>query len=301
MRGKSVRLWLMSTVLLGTVILFGWYIRSHPEHITQLRTLEPKWIIFILLANVGGIAALTGLYQVLVRLVDVRLQATENILLTVYSSVANFFGPLQSGPGVRAAYLKAKYDLPVKRYVLVTLIAYAAYAVLSAFCMLVGTRPWWQTLLAVAGAACLSVLVIRALTRRRAAGVSRLNLTAPLLIGVLLCTALQILFITIRYYLSLRASGTEVSLGQALSYTGAANFALFVSVTPDGIGIREAFLLFSQNIHGVSTPDIVAASVVDRATYVLFLGLLFIFALSLHAKERITHIGRGSSTKKALH
>jgi uncharacterized membrane protein YbhN (UPF0104 family) len=94
------------------------------------------------------------------------------------------------------------------------------------------------------------------------------------------------MFIGLRYYLALLASGAHVSLGQAVSYTGAANFALFVSVTPDGIGIREAFLLFAQRIHHVSTDAIVTANIIDRATFVVFLGVLFLVALGLHAKDR---------------
>lgn len=288
-------------VLMGTFIAFAWYLTTHPEQMTQLKETSPGWLILILLANIGGMTALVGLYQVLVRMVGVRLPATENMLLTIYSSIANFFGPLQSGPGVRAAYLKAKHGLPLKRYVLVTLVAYAAFAVLSAFCLAVGTRPWWQTGLAVLGAVCASTLVIRWLSKRNRSESNHLILSAPLVSGVIVFTALQILFLTFRYYLSLRASGTDVSLGQALSYTGAANFALFVSITPDGIGIREAFLLFSQSIHGVATSDVVAASLVDRAAYVLFLGLLSVLALGLHAKDKITQLKPAKTDKKALH
>lgn len=301
MKSRRIRRWLVLFVLVATSISFVWYLATHPEQITQLKETSPVWLMLILLANIGGMAALVGLYQVLVRMVGVRLQATENMLLTIYSSIANFLGPLQSGPGVRAAYLKARHGLPLKRYALVTLVAYAAFAVLSAFCLAVGTLPWWQTVLAVFGAVGASTLVIRWLSKRNSPESRHLTLSAPLVSGVIVFTALQILFLTLRYYLSLRASGTDVSLGQALSYTGAANFALFVSITPDGIGIREAFLLFSQSIHGVATSDVVAASLVDRAAYVLFLGLLFVFALSLHAKDKIARVKPAKTGKKALH
>lgn len=301
MHTKLVRSGAVSAILVVTIAAFAWYIKTHPEQLAQLKATNPAWLALILLANIGGMAALVGLYQVLVRMVGVRLPATENMLLTIYSSIANFFGPLQSGPGVRATYLKAKHGLPLKRYVLVTLVAYAAFAVLSAFCLAVGTRPWWQTVLAVLGAVGASTLVIRWLSKRNSSESKHLILSAPLVSGVIVFTALQILFLTLRYYLSLRASGTDVSLGQALSYTGAANFALFVSITPDGIGIREAFLLFSQNIHGVATSDVVAASLVDRAAYVLFLGLLFILALGLHAKDKNVRVKPAKTGKKALH
>lgn len=286
----------MVLILVATLGIFAWYLRTHPEHIAQLRQLKPGWLGLILLANAGGMAALVGLYQVLVRMLGLNMAATENMLLSIYSSIANFFGPMQSGPGVRAAYLKAKHHIPVRRYVLATLFAYAVFAILSAFCLLVGARPWWQTLLAVLAAAACSGVVIHFFVRKRSSTHGRLILTKGLLAGVVVFTVLQICFLTLRFYFALTATGAEVSLGQALSYTGAANFALFVSLTPDGIGIREAFLYAAQGIHTVSTPEIVAASLVDRATYVLFLGLLFLLAVSLHAKSRIERFTKAKST-----
>jgi uncharacterized membrane protein YbhN (UPF0104 family) len=272
--------------------------RAHPEHITQLRQLQPRWLGLMLVANISGMAALTGLYQILVRMLGVRLPTVENMLLTIYSSIANFFGPLQSGPGVRAAYLKAKHHIPLRKYVFVTLLAYGVYAVLSVFCLAVGTRPWWQTLGAVMLVTLVSAAVIRLVARRRGHRPGLLRLQTPLLVGLVVCTAAQIACIALRYYCALRAGGAEVSLGQVLSYTGAANFALFVSVTPDAIGIREAFLYLAQNIHGVPTADIVSASLVDRAVYVLFLGMLFVGALVLHAKERVLPTSAAPPSKK---
>ena len=104
MKSRRIRRWLVLFVLVATSISFVWYLATHPEQITQLKETSPVWLILILLTNIGGMAAVVGLYQVLVRMVGVRLQATENMLLTIYSSIANFLGPLQSGPGVRAAY-----------------------------------------------------------------------------------------------------------------------------------------------------------------------------------------------------
>jgi uncharacterized membrane protein YbhN (UPF0104 family) len=64
--------------------------------------------------------------------------------------------------------------------------------------------------------------------------------------------------------------------------------ALFVSLTPGAIGIREAFLTFSQQLHHIDTSTIVAANIIDRAVYLVFLGVLFIFVFSLHARDKLS-------------
>jgi uncharacterized membrane protein YbhN (UPF0104 family) len=93
--------------------------------------------------------------------------------------------------------------------------------------------------------------------------------------------------VVIIYYTELR-SLSHVSFGQALIYAGAADFALFVSLTPGAIGFRESFLLFSRDLHHIGSGTIAAASLIDRAIYIILLGILFVIALSFHAKSFLT-------------
>ncbi len=286
---KKVSFRLVASVLILVLTVFGfiWYLHAHPEYVTQLLHTQPGWIVLIVASSLLAVYALNLLYDVLVRMTGKQLQPTENILLTIYSSIANFFGPLQSGPGVRAAYLKSKHKISLRAYFLVTLLYYATFAIISAFCLLVGTRPWWQAILASIAATAVSYGIIRFAASRRKKEAKLLHITPRLVAALIVLTAVQIFFIGLRYYFALQAAHAHVSIGQAISYTGAANFAVFVSITPDGVGIREAFLLFAQNIHHVSTHSIVAANIIDRATFVLFLGILFVIALGLHAKDKL--------------
>jgi uncharacterized membrane protein YbhN (UPF0104 family) len=71
-----------------------------------------------------------------------------------------------------------------------------------------------------------------------------------------------------------------------ITYTGAANFALFVALTPGAIGIREAFLLFTRHLHHISSANIVAANIIDRAIFIVVLGVLFGLTLGFHAKYK---------------
>lgn len=280
------------TLLLLTAAAFIWYLRAHPDYITELLETDPRAIAAVIGVNVVLIGVMTGVYYYTVRLAGGTIPGRENFLLTIYSSIANFFGPLQSGPGVRAVYLKQKRGVRLRDYTFATLVYYAMFAVINAVFLAIGTRPWWQTVLAAAAAGGFSYVVLAWVKQQRlttsSGGASRFSF-APRLLAILFClTLLQTTLVTVRYYIELSATGASVSVGQAVSYTGAANFAVFASITPDGVGIREAFLLFSQSIHGVNTQEIVGANLLDRASYILFLALLFIVAVSMHAKDKIT-------------
>jgi uncharacterized membrane protein YbhN (UPF0104 family) len=284
-RAKNV---LIVLVLLLTLAAFARFFTQHPDYIRQLGHTNPWWIVAVILLNIPMIGLLVLIYDVCLKLCGKRLDWRENFMLTSYSSIINFFGPLQSGPGVRAAYLKTRHQVRLRDYTLATLLYYGLFAFFSALFLLIGTRPWWQTALALAAVAGISTFVIRLFLKRdRQPSASQFNLRGSLLARLMVITFLQVLLTALTYFVELKAVNPHISWGQAVSYSGAANFALFVSLTPDAIGFRETFLVFSKHLHHVSTANILSANIIDRGAYLIFLVLLFGLVLSLHVKDRL--------------
>lgn len=279
-------------ILLATVFIIVRYMNGHPEILEQLKKTNP-WVLAVLVGlyciwSAALVWVLVGQLKVLGK----KLAMRENILLNSYSSLVNFFGPGQSGPGVRAVYLKAKHAIRLRDFTFVVLLYYGCYAVISAAFLFAGSRPWWQTALLVGAAGTGSFVVIRWFAQKSRKKESTQKLSATVFnfkaVGIIFAsTLLQLTTQAIIYGVELHSVGQDPSIGQIISYTGAANFALFVSITPGAIGIREAFLAFSTSLHGIDNAGIVAANVIDRAAYLLFLGILFIVVGALHAKKHL--------------
>lgn len=273
-------------ILALTVAAFVYYLSNHPETWQQLKQMPPVTILVLL-----GLYTIAFLAYVLITRGSLRLYGKfmsrqENILFNAYSSLINFFGPGQSGPIFRGAYLKKRHNLSIKQYMFGTLLYFGFFAVISAMLMVVGSRPWWQTTLLMLVVASLSYVVIKRYKQR-----AKINpegsLALKSIIMIAAATLLQITALAITYGVELRQTGADVSTSQILAYTGVANFSLFVALTPGAIGIREGMLVFSQNLHHIDNGAIVAASVLDRAVYLVFLGLLFVIVVSLHAKDKL--------------
>ncbi len=277
---------LVPTILILTAIVFTAYIIQNPQVVHELQQAPLEVTLIVLLLYMVFFATLVLITYFSLSLYSRTIPLSENFFVSAYSSLANFFGPGQSGPGVRAVYLKKRHQVPIKQFMFASLIYYAFYAIISGFLLLIGTRPWWQTASLVLLVAVFSALVLRWYARR-----SKLNRTnkglAIGLVGILVGTVLQAATQVAIYYFEIQAINPAISFGQVVSYTGAANFSLFVALTPGAIGIREAFLFFSQDIHQVNSMVIVAANVIDRAVYLTFLGLLFIGVVSVHGRKKI--------------
>ncbi|HSH55264.1 MAG TPA: lysylphosphatidylglycerol synthase domain-containing protein [Candidatus Limnocylindrales bacterium] len=262
------------SVLVATIVLFVLYFQRHPDVLARLATLPLSSLALLFGLYAVFMVALIFIQRATITACELRLPAKENVLLTLYSSIINFFGPLQSGPGFRALYLKKRHNINLKAFTLATFCYYGFYAAFSGTLLLAAFIGPWALLL------CVSLLVLpyalSRLQRFRA-------LPLHVLIWLAAATLAQVIIISIIYLVELRSLGGAVSYSQVLVYTGAANFALFVSLTPGAIGFREAFLIFSQRLHGISNDLIITASLLDRSIYVSMLVVLAAVIFGLHA------------------
>jgi uncharacterized membrane protein YbhN (UPF0104 family) len=281
---KNIKRLLAILVLVLTLGIFVYYFLHHPELWQRLGEVPPLTITLLFVLYLCFTVSIALILLATVSLCNVRISLKDGTLLTMWSSIINFFGPLQSGPAFRAVYLKKVHNVSLKTYGLATLWYYAFFAMFSGLFLISGLVPWYVLLILIGLAGAAGVVLLRSNLKLA----QRLR-TLPLkdTYKLALATLLQVVLTATIYCIELRAVDASISIHQAIVYTGAANFALFVSITPGAIGFREAFLVFSQSLHHISPATIVATNVIDRATYVILLGVLFVVAISIHAQTRL--------------
>ena len=269
-------------ILTATIAAFIYYFATHPAVRQQLQQVRPLTLAIILLLYFGTVGALAMINIGTLKLCKIRMSGSESLLLTSYSAIVNFFGPLQSGPAFRAVYLKKKHGLKLRNYTAATFMYYFFYGAFSGLFLLSGLLKWWLAVLA--GAGIVAALVIR---RERWVGSRLAGLNMGGWYYLALATFLQVSAVALIYYTELRSVAPGTHFSQAIIYTGAANLALFVSLTPGAIGFRESFLLFSQRLHHVSSSAIVAANIIDRAMYIVLLLIMALFIFGTHARRQL--------------
>lgn len=282
MIGKYLRPVLAISVLSATAIVFWRYFATHPSVRHQLGDTSAVLIVALLCLYLGTVFALVLIFGATLRLCKLELKSSENVMLTAYSSVINFFGPLQSGPAFRAIYLRKKYGLRLGNYTSATLVYYFFYGGFSVLFLLSGLLKWWLIVALMLLVAFGYSVRGNQLVKRRLAG---LDLKGWYYL--MLATFLQVTLVAAIYFVELRSFAPATHLSQAIVYAGAANLALFVSLTPGAIGFRESFLLFSQNLHDISTSTIVAANILDRSIYVVLMLMLAVYIFISHTARRL--------------
>ncbi|MGH7142160.1 MAG: lysylphosphatidylglycerol synthase domain-containing protein [Candidatus Saccharimonadales bacterium] len=280
----------VSIVLLIAALSFGvYYLIKHRSLLTQLAH-TPVWVIIVvLLLYVVMLGVLLVVLDANLRLCSTKIKNQENFLLNAYTLLINFFIPGQNGPVYRGYYLKRCYGLKVRNYIAITLLYYLIYGIISLMLISLGSQPWWYTLplgilMIVAG-----IVLARLYARRSKFHIAEFNFglknIAYLVLAVILQAIIQIIIYAVELHGSSRA---HIALHQVITYTGAADLALFVALTPGAIGIREAFLVFTEHLHHISSGHILVANVIDRSVYLVFLLIILVVTLSLHARQKLS-------------
>jgi len=279
-------------ILVLSVGLVAYYLVKHRSLLTQLGHISP-WVILSILLLYGVLfGVLLVILIATLRLCGVRLGKQENIILNAYSLIINnFFIIGQNGPIFRGYYLKKHYGLKVRNYVSVTLLYLLMYGIISVFFIFLGSQAWWLSVLAGIAMIVAGATLVKLYIRRKKFNADELSITPKGVAFLLISTLAQVVVQAIIYGVELHSSGhAHVDIGQVITYTGTANLALFVALTPGAIGIRESFLLLSEHLNHISSSMIVVANVIDRSVYLVFLLIILAVTLSLHAKDKLTRV-----------
>lgn len=284
--GHRIRLALTLTLVAITLVAFAHYLVGHRYLITQLSHTPVSTVIWLLMLYVVWFGALSLIVLASLRICKKAMGFKESFLLNAYSTFVNFFVPGQGGIALRGIYLKKTKKLAVRNYIFASLVYYAFYTIISVLFILLYNRPIWQTLGAAILVGVFSFGVIYVYKNRTKIKSTELDLTGSSFLLLFLATLLQAFIQVLIFAIELHSINKHIAFHQAIAYTGIANFALFVALTPGAIGIRESFLVLSHKLYGISSSNIIAANVIDRSVFIVFLGILFILTIGFHAKNK---------------
>ena len=264
-------------IIFAFLIFLGYYIIDRPEVLQSILDIGYINTFWLLTLYSGVLITNFGIMYATILLCRKKLSIKNSLLLTIYSSVINFFGPLQSGPAVRAIYLKTKIGLRIRDYTYAILFYYFSFAAINVSLLFINTLPWLTFI---------GILIDIIIT---IIGTIKLGF-GPLkkyVLYIFVLTIMQIIFMTFIYSVELNAINHLVgyNIMQTIVYTASANLSLFVALTPGAIGFREAFLVLSQSLHNIPLTSIIASGLIDRAVYIFFLVVLFLLSSGLNLKN----------------
>jgi uncharacterized membrane protein YbhN (UPF0104 family) len=109
------------------------------------------------------------------------------------------------------------------------------------------------------------------------AGWQKIRADRMLILRLMMLTMMTIISAMGIYYIEFFAIGVRLSLLQVILYSVLSSMAMFISITPGAIGVREAVFLIFSGVLMITDEQIIQTAIIDRGT--LFLVLSFIYLL----------------------
>lgn len=284
-----------------TVVLFASYFVLNIESFKLLLHIKPLYLIGSLACYVLLIIS-NGLFMKFVLLpFEKTISVRESLQVSLISSVGNFFAPAGAGLGFRAIYLKKRHDVSYGDYISILLGNYILVFLINGLGGLVAitqtgalhTREgnlisiFFFGLLVVSLLVCIASVPKRLLSlpnsllssafrqlQKAHDGLWRILRKRQLLLTLNALIIFQFILSIIIAWLEMRALNLSISFSAITLFSVLGSLSIFINITPGNIGIKESVYLLTAGIIGLSGPQILSVSLIDRTILVAALMML---------------------------
>jgi len=288
---------------LVVVIAFSVYFIFNIESFKPLLSVKPLYLFLVAICY-ALIVFTNGLFiKYVIEPFKKNISVQEATRVSLLSSIGNFFASSGAGLGFRAVYLKKKHNLRYQDYMATVygnyLLIFICNSVIALLGLLFVKRkdgPVYLTLallflslLVVSIALCFvkvpaakkkpKQLIHRVfyVLHEMTTGWNRIVRNSRLLMHLCLVIIIQIMLSFCVAWLELRALSIRIGWAEIMLLSILGSMSIFVSITPANIGVKELIFIFTATTIGLTTPDILSVSIIDRGVLFSTLVILWIF------------------------
>ena len=287
----------------GLAVWAIFYLLDHLEEFKQAIVWE-AWSQVVISIFILVHLTISGLFsQVILKAFGLRLRLVEWLGLAIINTLGNYLLPFRGGAGIRAAYLKKKYSFPLTHFLSTFFAIYVITFMVNALAGLVamatlpdidsGTR-WVLRLFFVCvltGTIAVALFPVKTTwfkktwlspVARLIDGWRRIKGHYFVIIKLFFLTIANSLSLTLIMYFGYQTMGLDLGLAEVVLMGAILALAGLFAITPGGLGVQEAAVVFSAQVIGITLSQGLALAVIIRAVilfWTFLLGPIFSYLL----------------------
>ncbi|MBI5184858.1 MAG: flippase-like domain-containing protein [Nitrospinae bacterium] len=291
-------------VLLSLVFLAGYYLYNHQNDLRTFFQFRPLYIFYMTAAGIAQFFISGFFNRAILKPCSITIKTGELFAIAVMASIGNYVLPFRGGLGLRAIYLKRKHNFPYSYFMsgmagiyLVffltnSLLGLASMALLYFYrgvaspplCLIFGFvlflvfLPFLASFKGFAFSRKLPEFIGRAIT-----GWLQVARDPVLIFQLVVLTAINSVTNIVLLHYGFLSSSVRPDILELLMISSLLSVSGLVNITPAGLGIQEAAIVFSSNVLGISMAQSLMASLFVRfvsialaVTLAPFLGRYFL-------------------------
>lgn len=294
------------TIILIILALAGYYIVKNLSSFEQIKLVNPLWfipLVALLLINYFFIGVQT---KVLIEPLGVKLKNMEAYMLSIVNGFYNLITPARGGMVVKAIYLNKKHQFSYSNFFsslagmyVITFFVGSLLGIISLLCIsaIYGFFNW--IILALLLCLFLPLLWIIVFTPefketkykfinyfiKVANGWNLIRKEKKIVKTCILVTIYSLISGTISLIISYYIFGIHLSIINALFLASISSIAILIHLTPAGLGINEAIIVFSSLAIGITPVQSISVAILSRVVQIIplfTLGPIFSYKLLKH-------------------
>ncbi|OUX37850.1 MAG: hypothetical protein CBE33_02235 [Candidatus Pelagibacter sp. TMED273] len=292
-------------ILFYLVIFIGFMIFYRTNEI-QFNVLRSDFIFLVIGLKFLNFLLFNQLHLNIFHMYKLDIKKNENLTLTYKGYMGNFFGFGKTGTGYKALFLKNKFNFSYFKFVsfyiflqTLTLFFTSSICFLLLFFTNISETELKSTLLVVLAfimaISLLSNYILNLISKLKVLKkikylnnllesteqnnifLKNLTFKNPKFIKVLILQIFIQFNLFLQIYLQAKSLDIHINLLNNFVYNLISQISIFLSVTPNAIGIKEFMLVLSNDFIGLSPADVFNLAVLDRLTDFLSLVVFSLF------------------------
>jgi len=296
-------------ILLIIAALFIYYISRHISDFKQLSLVNPVYLVVLVVLFTFNYF-LTGIItQNLIYPLGVRLKGTEAFAISVVTGFYNLITPFRGGAVTRAVYLKKRHNFRYTDFLATLAGMYVITFLIASFLGLISIlyinyiyNSFSWLIFFIFLSVFLPLLIIVALSPKIPLTKNKwLNRFIKVVNGwhliknnkrvifiILTISLIQLILSSLMLYLQFQVFGINIEFIKCLLLTSISSLSLLIAITPAGLGINEAVIVFSALTINITPAQSLSVALLGRAvqmTVLFVLGPIFSIILMKGVKN----------------
>lgn len=305
-------------ILIAIALLLFNYLKNHITDFKQLTLVNPLYLILLIIIFIFTLFFNGFLLKELVKPFGIKLKSFESFGLTAISNFYNLITPFRGGTGVRAVYLKKKYNFPYVHFLTILSSIYIIIFLIGSILGLLSMIFIWFNYGIFSGLIflvfllfflfLLSIIIFSPkLSKSKNKWINKfikvingwhlIKSNKRVIFVISFIAFLQLVLGSLNFLIAYNIFGIEIGFFKALFIASISSLAIFLAITPGNLGIGDAINVFSAKIIGVGLTEAIAVTILLRVVNILvifILGPIFSIILLKHKpklnKENETNI-----------
>ncbi len=294
---KVLNLIFYSIILLG----FAIFIQNNRSELS-FEALSSRYIFLVITLKFVNFLIFNQLHMQIFKIYDLNISKNENFELTYKGYIGNFFGFGKSGTGYKAIFLNKKYNFSYFKftsfYVFLQTLTLFGTSLICLFILIFSdtllneNKNGLLLLLVLIILACIfSNLIFKFLSRfevlkkipyfnKYFLNLNEIDIITSIsfiknkkIYKILYLQLLVQINLFFQIYFQAKTLSIDISILSNFVYNLISQISIFLSLTPNSIGIKEFFLVISNQFIGLSPNQVFDLAIIDRITDFLSLIL----------------------------